>query len=61
MQRLGNTGQNMETRQLQISGQADAECSPGPIFAAGNRCLSYDIFFLIQSYSHLSRTEGVKT
>ena len=28
----GNTGQNLVTRQLQISGQADAECSPAPMF-----------------------------
>ena len=24
-------GQNLVTRQLQISGQADAECTPGPL------------------------------
>ena len=35
MQRLENTGQNLVTQQLQISGQADAECSPDQPFWDG--------------------------
>ena len=42
MQRLGNTGLNLVTRQLQISGQADAECSLGA---------SPKIYLLNQSHS----------
>ena len=41
MQRLGNTGQNLVT-QLQISGQADAECSQGPKMSKLEKSIDFD-------------------